>query len=460
MLALLADIGSTYTKLSAVDLDRAVLVAQSQSLTTPEDIARGVEAAQSRIEMQLGGWPDFCVRRAASSAAGGLELIAIGHVPDLTGEAARLAALGAGAKVCRTFSYRLQASDMEEIRRLDPDIILLSGGTDGGDGEVLLHNAALLTAERCAAAVVVAGNRDATPEAVLKLRAGGITARSAANVLPRLGQVAVDGARAAIREIFLERIICAKGLKKVEQSFGEILMPTPAAVLQGLQLLAKHQGDLLAVDIGGATTDVYSLAEGKPTDDTIVPVGLRPPYAQRTVEADLGIRISAPEVVKIARDQLDGAGDQLAAGSREWSAFAAMLQREPSWVPQDEVEVRQEIALAKACISVAVERHVGRLEILSTPSGKVCLLHGKDLRDIRLLVGTGGILRHLPEPTCPLQGALGCQRSPFALKPERPRLTVDRNYILAAAGLLVDCHGQVALQLMQRSLGLAAESPS
>ncbi len=453
MLALLADIGSTYTKLSAVDLDRAVLVAQSQAATTPEDIAQGVQAAQKLLEVQMGNWPDFGLRRAASSAAGGLELVAIGLVPELTGEAARLAALGAGAKVRKTFNYRLQAADIEHIRSLRPDIILLSGGTDGGDTEVLLHNASVLAQLGTEAVVVVAGNRDATPEAVERLLAGGVMARGAANVLPRLGQVVVEDARNVIREIFLERIIYAKGLDKVEQSFGEVLMPTPAAVLQGLQLLAEHHGNLLAIDVGGATTDVYSLTDGKPTDDTIVPVGLRPPYAQRTVEADLGMRVSAPEVVRIAGESLPSLDDELA-----WSEFAAMLKQDPGWVPNTSAEVRQEIMLAKACIKLAVERHAGRLEVLVTPFGKSYLLHGKDLRDTSLLVGTGGILRHLADPAYPLQGALASRLAPFALKPESPRITVDKDYILAAAGLLVGSHNQVALRLMESSLRLSQES--
>jgi uncharacterized protein (TIGR01319 family) len=454
MLALLGDIGSTYTKLAVVNLTEGSLVARVQVPTQRASIAQGVQVALEQLRLRLRPWPEFAVRRAASSAAGGLRLVAVGLVPELTGEAARLAALGAGARVLRVFGHRLQDDDLRELGDLRPDIVLLAGGTDGGDREVLLENAGALAAADQAAAVVVAGNREVAPQAADILRRAGKDVEVADNVMPRLGELAAAGARDALRRLFLQRIVQAKGLNAVEAMFGQEIMPTPAAVLAGLELLAQEWGELLAVDVGGATTDIYSVADGLPQDDRVLPVGLRPPRALRTVEGDLGMRISADSTLRQAMPLLGrrAAEFDVCLSETALSSWGQRLAREPDWLPQSEAERRLEALLARSCVTLGVERHVGRVEVMATPYGKTYLLHGKDLRSVNWIIGSGGVLRYHPQAGYILQGALANDLTPQLMKPEAAMLLIDRDYVLAAAGLLADTHPAVALELIKRSL--------
>ena len=138
---LLIDFGSTYTKVTAVDTDEPRLLGTANSYTTVQtDINNGLADALRKLE-QTTGRLNFSARFAASSAAGGLRMLASGLVPELTAEAAKTASLGAGAKVLKTFAFKLTEDDAEEIKRLSPDIFLLCGGTDGGNTDTVIHNA-------------------------------------------------------------------------------------------------------------------------------------------------------------------------------------------------------------------------------------------------------------------------------------------------------------------------------
>ncbi len=455
-LALLCDIGSTFTKLNAVDLVSKRLMAKSSVPTTSEDVSSGFLQALEGLQQQLSGPAAFSLRLAASSAAGGLRMVAIGLVRDLTGEAARLAALGAGARVEAVFCQRLQPEDLAAIARLAPDIILLVGGTDGGDDQILPYNARQLAECGLDVAVVVAGNREVSPAAVALLQSAGMEAVLAENVMKRLGETSVDDARQAIRRLFLRRIVRAKGLDRLQQEFGlSITMPTPVAVLQGLRLLAEAEGELLAVDVGGATTDVYSLASGQPSDDLLIPTGLRLPYAHRSVEADLGMRSSAAAVAQRYDRQLTRMADREGLSSIDWSAWCRLLATQPGWLADSLMDAQRELVLARVAVQEAVDRHVGRLQPFVTPYGRSWLLWGKDLRPIRRVIGIGGVLRHAQNPEKILEGARWDQAQPDRLKPTDPEYLLDSDYVISAAGLLAEIAPECALSLMRQSLSLA-----
>ena len=164
---LLIDFGSTYTKITAVDLEREVVVGWAQAPTTVgTDITIGLNEALSKLEEEFG----INVNRvegkyACSSAAGGLIMAAIGLVPELTLEAARRAALGAGAKVVCGYGFEIDEEIVRKIEEAKCDIVLLSGGTDGGDKKTILHNAEMLADSRINCPVLVAGNRVAASKA-------------------------------------------------------------------------------------------------------------------------------------------------------------------------------------------------------------------------------------------------------------------------------------------------------
>ena len=143
---LLIDFGSTYTKLTAGDIENEEIIATSKALTTVDiDIMIGFDKAYNSLIENTGDKNiNFIDKLACSSAAGGLKMIAIGLVPELTAEAAKRAALGAGARILGLYSYELSRGEMEEIKTKQPDIILLAGGTDGGNRDCIIHNAKLL----------------------------------------------------------------------------------------------------------------------------------------------------------------------------------------------------------------------------------------------------------------------------------------------------------------------------
>ena len=231
-------------------------------------------------------------------------MVTSGLVPELTGEAAKLASLGAGAKVVGVYAFQLTEDDLEEIQAAKPDIFLLVGGTDGGNTECILHNAAMLAGIRPEFPIVIAGNRTAARQCQRLLE--GAETYLCPNVMPKFGVLNIEPAQKQIREIFLRRIIQAKGLSRAAALLSDIMMPTPSAVLQAMELLAQGCpgepgiGELMGVDVGGATTDVYSIADGMPQQANTVYKGLPEPYAKRTVEGDIGMRYSIQGILDAA----------------------------------------------------------------------------------------------------------------------------------------------------------------
>ena len=447
--ALLIDFGSTYTKLRAVDLASKRLIGSGQGPSTvTTDINIGMRAALGDLERRAGKLPRFRYRLASSSAAGGLRMVTIGLVRELTAEAARQAALGAGAKLVGTFAYRITVKDLQQILALSPDIVLLAGGTDGGNMEVVLHNAAALGASGLACPIVYAGNRAAEDEVRGLLSKK--TLVCAGNVMPEFNVLDIEPARAAIRSIFIDRIVHAKGIDRAAAEFDAVVMPTPAAVLEGARLVAdgvpgvKGLGSVLVVDPGGATTDVHSVAAGEPAAG-VVPQGLPEPRVKRTVEGDLGMRHNAAAVVEAAG--LSAIAADAGIGEEEVKALVKNLSANAEHLPVTASEKALDHALARAAVGIAVQRHCGTLKTVYTPTGPVTVQHGKDLRRVDAVIGTGGVLAASPDARAILSRALADAREPLALKPVEPRLLLDREYLLYACGLLQSVEPQAALEL-------------
>ena len=458
--ALLIDFGSTYTKLRAVDLGTKALLGSGQGPSTvTSDITQGMEAALADLERHLGVLPAFRYRLASSSAAGGLKMVTVGLVKELTAEAARLAALGAGARLVDTYAYKLSARDVAAIVAHEPDIILLAGGTDGGNTQVILHNAGLLAGGGFACPFVIAGNRAAAEEAEDILGAAGKEVRVTGNVMPELGRLEIEPARAAIRDVFIERIVHAKGLDRAQGFFDSLLMPTPAAVLEAARLLSegtpKHKalGPLLVVDVGGATTDVHSAASGEPSEGRVLRQGLPEPYLKRTVEGDLGMRHNAAAIVEAAgRDTIAAlAGLEVPQVDKMLDEICGDAER----LPQDDGERAFDGALALSAIRSAVTRHAGTVEILHTVNGPVAAQRGKDLSEIATVIGTGGALVFGQSPSSLLEGSLYDEEEPGSLRPRDPALLIDSDYVLYAAGLLAQAEPDAAFDFASRSLAPA-----
>jgi len=459
MLALLADIGSTFTKVVAADLEGEEIVCTAQAATTREqDITIGLQEALRTVEEHI---PlkelHIAYKLACSSAAGGLRMVTLGLVPELTAEAAKRAALGAGAKVVGVFSHHLTEQDLAAIEELQPDIVLLTGGTDGGNQKVILYNAEVLASSlTMVPVVVVAGNRVVSQQVATILRASGLEVWITENVMPEVEQLNIRPAQEAIREVFLKRIVEAKGLKKAEGFFSQVLMPTPRAVLRAAQLLAEGTeeeegwGDLMVVDVGGATTDVHSIGYGQPTTSGVLPKGLPEPFAKRTVEGDMGIRYNAPTILEFAgRKRLCQA---IGRDEPDLEAIIDDLSRDVSRLPQNEAEFQVDIGLARTALEIAVDRHVGTLRFIYTPVGELALQYGKNLTEVGYLIGTGGIFAHSSQPRRVLEGALFDSQNSISLRPKEPQMLIDEKYIMAAMGLLVDGWPTIALRMLKRNL--------
>ena len=451
---LLIDFGSTYTKVTAVDVENAKLLGSAAAYTTVQtDVNDGLANAVTRLEEQTGKL-DFAERYACSSAAGGLRMIASGLVPELTAEAAKCASLGAGAKVVKTYSFELTEDDAAEILAAKPDIFLLVGGTDGGNKACILNNAHVLAEAGGSFPIVIAGNRNASRECERIL--AGREVYVCENVMPKFGTLNIEPAQQRIRDIFLNRIVRAKGLTKASELISGILMPTPSAFLAAMRLLAdgtKAQsgiGELIAVDVGGATTDVYSIAAGMPDHPGTILKGLPEPYVKRTVEGDVGMRYSIHGIVDAAGLDTVAAISGLAA--ERVKELVDFLGTHTDTLPNTpELETLDE-ALAGCAIRTAVTRHAGRIEETYTMMGLAYAQTGKNLMNVERLVVTGGSLIHTKNTGKIASYALYDPKDPASLKPRKAELLVDRKYILAAMGLLSEHYPEAALTIMKEEL--------
>ena len=455
--ALLIDFGSTWTKLRALDLESGTLLATTQGPSTvATDVNVGLDVALARLVDALGGLPSFAYRLASSSAAGGLRMVTIGLVRELTAEAARQAALGAGAKLCGSFAYRLTSADLREVEALAPDIVLLCGGTDGGNREVILHNAHALAKSTLACPVVVAGNRETTDEIVALLGNGERLVIAAANVLPAIDKLDIEPARGAIRDVFMRRIVSAKGIDRASSRIDHVLMPTPAAVLEGARLLADGVagrpglGPLVVVDPGGATTDVHSIGAGEPSEPGVIRYGLPDPYAKRTVEGDLGMRHNAAAIV--AAVGLEVIATRAGIAPDDATIVLSRLESNVEMLPVTAAEMQLDDALVRAAVDIAMARHAGTVETVYTAQGPVQLQRGKDLSGFGWLIGTGGAIVHARDPASILSVACADARHPWSLRPRAPRLAVDADYLLYAAGLLAQVDPAAAFDCARNHL--------
>jgi uncharacterized protein (TIGR01319 family) len=460
---LLVDFGSTYTKISAVDLDQEVVIGSAQSPTTVEsDITMGLDNALAELYKNHDIRPDeICGKLACSSAAGGLKIAAVGLVPDLTLKAAKMAALGAGAKVLCAYGYEIDSEITRNIEDKCCDIVLLCGGTDGGNKDVILHNAKELAHSRINCPILVCGNRVTTARVCEILRLAGKQVYTAKNVLPEIDRVEAQSAQEQIREIFISHIIEAKGLDKASSLFQKDIIPTPMASLKAAELLADGTGresgigSLLVVEVGGATTNIHSVVNITPVTSQTVVRGLPEARISRTVEGDMGIRYKARTIYDIVGgehlNKLALSLESAPTGATfESDAYMRLIGECVGYVPQSDAEALLDIALAKSAVDIAVGRHAGHMKTEFSAIGEVTVQYGKNLLDVKNIVGTGGIFKYGKQPEAVLASALLSPQAPMSLRPKVPRAFVDREYIFYAMGLLAQEFPDVALRIAKK----------
>jgi uncharacterized protein (TIGR01319 family) len=458
---LLVDFGSTFTKITAIDLEKEDIIGWAQAPTTVDtEITKGLNNALLQLAETWGvDLGKVQGRYACSSAAGGLIMAAIGLVPELTLEAARRAALGAGAKVVRGYGFEIDEEIVREIEKAKCDIILLSGGTDGGDKKTILHNAKMLADSQIRCPVLVAGNRAAANKAKAILENKKKVVYVSQNVLPSLDVVDVEPAQKVIREIFLAHIIKAKGLEKAQEFIGKTIIPTPKATLLAAGLLAEGTygepgiGSLLVVEIGGATTNIHSVADNSPVTPQTIIKGLPEQKIKRTVEGDLGIRYNAHTIFDLVGEEtLQSKLNYLTHERADIKQYVKKAGDTAEYVPLSDAEYALDIVLAMSAALMAVERHAGTVRQEYSISGEVTVQYGKNLLNVENVIGTGGIFKYGRHPETILQAALFDAQKPWSLKPKAPKAYIDSNYMLYAIGLLSQDFPAQALRIAKKHL--------
>ena len=447
----LVDLGSTFTKIVVIDTESEKILGRTQAYSTVDtDVMTGLLEALEDAKKEVG--PRRIDKEnvvACSSAAGGLRMVCVGLVPELSLKAGELAALGAGAKLLQCFSYKLNRSELSEIHSISPDVILLVGGTDGGNNDVVLHNATMLASSDISAVIVVACNKVAQEETELILGKSGKKVRIAENVMPEIGRLEVQSSRNVIRDVFVKNIVKAKGMERVSEVVSEVVMPTPTAVLNAAKLLSEGidgesgLGEMVVVDVGGATTDVHSVAAGRLVEGAVMKNLLPEPYVKRTVEGDLGVRHNLDILLRLGETR--GVFD-----IQDIEKAKSLLN--PKKLPENEKEVFLDMKLARIAAEVAVERHVGSLEDWYGPSGRMLIQKGKDLRGVTSVIGTGGAIVFARKPKMVLEGVLFEKKRPNLLKPELPKFYIDNNYMLYAIGLSANFIPRNALKIGKKFL--------
>jgi len=239
-----------------------------------------------------------------------------------------------------------------------------------------------------------------------------------------------------IHDAFEEHITHAPGMQRIGEFVTGRILPTPGSVLVAAELLAEAVGDLVVIDVGGATTDVHSVTDGSPE---MAALATEPePHSKRTVEGDLGVFVSACHV---------------AALLPEAERPAAL----PPAIPTNPQEVATAQLLARTAATEGVLRHAGALLQLYTPRGRQTVVRGRDLTACRLVIGTGGALTRLPGGVAMLEATrLGSACSADRLLPPGDAVCVlDRDYVIAACGALsTHFPSDAVVALMRASCGL------
>jgi hypothetical protein len=433
---LIAEIGSTTTLINGfegIQSGQPRFIGQGLAPTSvlEGDVMVGLKEAindlQKKLDIEELVWKEFM---ATSSAAGGLKMTVHGLVKNMTVKAAREAALGAGGVIKMVTAGRLRDSQLEEIIETGPNIILLAGGVDYGEEEIILYNAEKLKGLDLDIPVIYAGNKVLQKEISRIFKDSGRELLITENVYPEIDTLNIQPTRKLIHEVFARHIIKAPGMEKIKEMLSIDMLPTPGAVMEAALLLKEEIGNLVVIDVGGATTDVHSATTDSPV---VKEVMISPePEAKRTVEGDLGVYLNAPNVY-----QLLGEVD--------------IEQQEVSPLPGSQEERRYIELLTEKAVLTAVERHAGKYKDYYSLLGRQTVAEGKDLTAVKWIIGTGGALTRLERGKEILEGIK--EKGGKRLFPgEEAEVLIDQDYIMASLGIMSQKYPEAALVLLKKSL--------
>ncbi|SDE17380.1 GlmL-related ornithine degradation protein [Sporomusa acidovorans] len=444
---LVAEIGSTTTVVTAFSSKQDKqgrffidMSFQGKGPTTvlEGDVTVGLKAAIREIENQLKEPLVWGKMLATSSAAGGLKITVHGLMGQMTVRAAKEAALGAGGVIKMVTSGRMRKSDLKKIYEINPNMIMIAGGTDYGERETALYNAELISNEQFNKPVLYCGNI-ANQEEIREIFKGQ-ELYIIENVYPSVDELNVEPARKVIQEVFEKNIVKAPGMNHIKEMVTGSIMPTPGAVMESAKLLYDLLGDLLVFDVGGATTDVHSVTEGS---SAILDMLVNPePKAKRTVEGDLGVFVNSNNVIELL-DIRD-----LGGFSKEYIA------QHITAIPIEKEDIAASRLLTKKAVDVALKRHAGTLKRKYDGDGGF-IAYGKDLSQVKYIVGTGGALTRIPGGETILTAIRYLKEDVTMMPRKGAKVLLDKDYIMACAGVLSRENKAASQALLMQSLGIA-----
>lgn len=444
---LVAEIGSTTTVVNAflgIHTENPVFIGQGQSPTTvfDGDVTIGLKGALDDLKKNLNTdeieYDDFF---ASSSAAGGLKMTVHGLVYDMTAKAAKEAALGAGAIIHLVTAGRLRRSDIKKIQDIKPNIILIAGGLDFGERDTALYNAEEIAALKLGIPVIYAGNIENHEDIKEIFKDYDSKLYIVDNVYPKVDMLNVEPCRRVIQCAFEEHIVHAPGMTKVRSMVNGPIIPTPGAVMEAAKLLKEDIGDLLVIDVGGATTDVHSVTKDS---DEIARILLSPePEAKRTVEGDLGVYVNMKNV-------LSRIGEEKLQSELGFDIKPIIENYKP--IPKTDEEKRFVERLTLEAVLTAVKRHAGTVRRLYGESGRKSVAEGKDLTQVKYIIGTGGALTRLPGRVDIMKKISESGKGTELFPTKEAKILVDNHYIMASLGVLSKKYPQAALKLLKASL--------
>ena len=451
---LVAEIGSTTTVVNAFTTRDhiATFVGRGVSVTTVDsDVRDGLDGAIADLKKRFkANELSYGEMFASSSAAGGLKMTVSGLVYEMTVRAAKEAALNAGANIHLITAGPLEDDDLEQIQDIKPNIILISGGTDYGEKNVAFENLKKVEKLGLNTPILYAGNienqyrikkyfADSPQKPYLSL---------VENVYPRVDFLNIHPLRKKIYETFEEHIVHAKGMKHVKDRVDGSIMPTPGSVMEAAMLLYEELGNLVVIDVGGATTDVHSVT--LPSDEYLK-YSEGEAKEKRTVEGDLGVFVNREKVLEYAdkthvRDKL-----QL-----DEESFDKLL-RNYEQIPKTETERRFVYELTKVCVYKSLDRHVGDMRNVYTTNGMKVIPEGRDLTQVQTVVLTGGALIHLEDTESIIADYMRDKTKKLVPK-GNIKILRDWDYIMSSVGVLSLKYPDKALDLLMKSLRIESDA--
>lgn len=448
---LVAEIGSTTTVVNAFDrieTNEPKFLGQGQAPTSVKegDVNIGLQAAIDDMKKNLQIEElEYKHMLATSSAAGGLRMTVHGLVYDMTVKAAREAALGAGANIHMVTSGKLTKVDMLKLNKIQPNIILIAGGVDYGEKETALYNSELIAASDLDVPVIYGGNTAVVEDVKLIFEAYGKekNLHVVPNVYPKIDILNIEPTREVIQNVFEKHITEAKGMEKIRSLVNGPIIPTPGAVMNASKMLKDVIGDLVTIDVGGATTDIHSVTEGT---EKVKKVLIEPePVAKRTVEGDLGVFVNKKNVAGMIK--VEKLAKELDMDMKEVEELIAS----DIAIPVTEKHKRFIERLTKEAVIVSINRHAGGYRTYFGGKSKT-LAFGKDLTGVKWIVGTGGALTRLPAREEILKEIGICNKGDKLLPTPEAKILIDNDYIMASLGVLASLNKEASIKLLLKSL--------